>query len=160
MPERMAKLVYNSWNIRLLRSHQSGRGDDIHIPWVDDVPVEKEMEEWYADWLKRAHGDVDEEEVAVVDVDDEEDEFPLRRTFQCNDEVVERLCDEDSALVGTRRRDCHECTKPGKYREQELRRRSGSELPVPRELYTEEGYVLVMAARQAGTWVEGRVEGP
>ncbi|GBG66047.1 hypothetical protein CBR_g55390 [Chara braunii] len=161
MPERMAKLVYNNRNVRLLRSNQRGGGDDIHIPWADDVPVEKEMEEWYADWLKRVHGDVDEEEVVVVDVDDEEGEFPLRRTFQCNDEVEERLCDEeDSDLVGTRQRDWHECTKLGKYRERELRRRSGSELAVPPELYTVEGYAFAMAARQAGTWVKGRAEGP
>ncbi|GBG82980.1 hypothetical protein CBR_g36506 [Chara braunii] len=197
MPERMAKLVYKSWNVRsvasirsflgvgqalvhpspssalplakkitrstsidfaknqlLLRSIRHGGGDEIHIPWADDVPVDKEMEEWYTDWLKRVHGEVEEEEVVVADVEDEEDEFPLRRTFQCNDEVDERLCEEeDSVLVGTRERDWHECTKPGKYRERELRRRSGSELPVPQELYTEEGYALALAARRAGTWV-------
>ncbi|GBG88486.1 hypothetical protein CBR_g47956 [Chara braunii] len=65
-PERMAKLVYNSWNVRLVRSNQHGRGVNIHIPWVDDVPMVKEMEEWYADWLKRVQGDVVEEEVVVV----------------------------------------------------------------------------------------------
>ncbi|GBG61849.1 hypothetical protein CBR_g23803 [Chara braunii] len=160
MPERMAKLVYNSWNVRLLKSIRRGGGDEFHIPWADDGPVDKEMEEWYADWLKRVHGEVEEEEAVVADVKDEEDEFPLRRTFQFNDEVDERLCEEDSVLVGTRERDWHECTKPGKYRERELRRRSGSELPVPQELYTEEGYALALAARRAGTWVEGREEGP
>ncbi|GBG87440.1 hypothetical protein CBR_g45498 [Chara braunii] len=161
MPERMAKIVYNSWNVRLLKSIRRGGGDEIHIPWADDVPVDKKMEDWYADWLKRVHGEVEEEEVVVADAEDEEDEFPLRRTFQCNDEVDERLCEEeDSVLVGTRERDWHECTKLGKYRERELRRRSGSELPVPQELYTEEGYALALATRRAGTWVEGREEGP
>ncbi|GBG89145.1 hypothetical protein CBR_g48852 [Chara braunii] len=103
MPERMVKLVYNSWNVRLLRCNQHGGGDDIHIPWADDVPMEKETKEWYVDWLTRVHGDVDKGEVVVVNVDDEEDDFPLWRTFQRNDAVDERLCqEEDSVLLDKR----------------------------------------------------------
>ncbi|GBG61681.1 hypothetical protein CBR_g23197 [Chara braunii] len=159
--ERMAKLVYISWNVRLLRRNQRGEGDDIHIPWADDVPVDKEMEEWYVHWLDRVHDVVDREEVAEVECDDEGDEIPMRRTFMQNDEVDDKLVEEEETLlVGTRQRDWHECTKPGKHREQELRRRFGCQLPVPGELYIEEGYALAMEARQAGTWVQGRDEAP
>ncbi|GBG75263.1 hypothetical protein CBR_g19897 [Chara braunii] len=159
LPERMAKLVYISWNVRLLRRNQRGEGDEIHIPWADDVPVDREMEEWYVHWLDRVHDDVHREEVVEVDCDDEGDEIPMRRTFMQNDEVDDKLVEEEETLlVGTRQRDWHECTKPGKHHEQELRRRSGCQLPVPGELYTEEGYALAMEARQAGTWVQGRDE--
>ncbi|GBG67389.1 hypothetical protein CBR_g526 [Chara braunii] len=130
LPERMAKLVYISWNVRLLRRNQRGEGDEIHIPWADDVPVDREMEEWYVHWLDRVHDDVHREEVVEVDCDDEGDEIPMRRTFMQNDEVDDKLVEEEETLlVGTRQRDWHECTKPGKHREQELRRRSGCQLP-------------------------------
>ncbi|GBG76762.1 hypothetical protein CBR_g22978 [Chara braunii] len=130
-----------------------------HIPWADDVSVDKEMEEWYVRWLERVNEDV--EEFVEVDFDDDGDEIPMRRTFVRNDEVDDRLVEEEETeLVGTRQRDWHECTKPGKHREQELRRRSGCQLPEPGELYTEAGYALAMEARRAGTWVQGRDEAP
>ncbi|GBG76904.1 hypothetical protein CBR_g23118 [Chara braunii] len=105
------------------------------------------MEEWYVQWLDRIHEDFDREEVVEVDCDDEGDEIPMRRTFLRNDEVDDKLVEEEETLlVGTRQRDWHECTKPGKHCEQELRRRSGCQLPVLGELYTEEGYALAMEA--------------
>ncbi|GBG68947.1 hypothetical protein CBR_g3646 [Chara braunii] len=147
LPERMAKL--------------RGEGDDTHIPWANDVSVDKEMEEWCVRWLERVNEDVDHEEVAEVDFDDNGDEIPMRRTFVRNDEVDDRLVEEEETeLVGIRQRDWHECTKPGKHREQELRRRSGCQLPEPGELYSEAGYALTMEARRAGTWVQGRDEAP
>ncbi|GBG74075.1 hypothetical protein CBR_g17786 [Chara braunii] len=143
----------------LLRKNQCGEGDDTHIPWADDVPVDKEMEEWYVQWLDWVHKDVDCEEVVEVDCDDEGDKISMRRTFLRNDEVDDKLVEEeDTLLVGTTQRDWHECTKHGKHREQELRRKSGCQLPVLGELYTEEGYALAMEARPTGTWVQGRDE--
>ncbi|GBG71435.1 hypothetical protein CBR_g8854 [Chara braunii] len=166
LPERMAKLVYISWNVRLLRRIQRGDEDDTHIPWADDVPVDKEMEdkemeEWYVQWLERVNEDVDRKEAVEVDFDDDGDEIPMRRTFMRNDEDDDKLVEEEETeLVGTRQRDWHECTKPAKHREQELRKRSGCQLPEPGELYTEAGYALAMEARQTGTWVQGRDEAP
>ncbi|GBG63056.1 hypothetical protein CBR_g36541 [Chara braunii] len=115
--------------------------------WMGKEQPSRRKEEWYVHWLDRVHDDVDHEEVVEVDCDDEGDEIPMRRTFMRNDEVDDKLVEEEETLlVGTRQHDWHECTKPGKHREQELRRRSGCQLLVTGELYTEEGYALAMEA--------------
>ncbi|GBG65404.1 hypothetical protein CBR_g50765 [Chara braunii] len=77
-------------------------------------------------WLERVHEDVDgEEEVVEVDFDDEGDEIPMRQAFLRNDEVDDKLVEEeDTLLLGTRQRNWRKSTKSGKHREQELCRRS------------------------------------
>ncbi|GBG73860.1 hypothetical protein CBR_g17571 [Chara braunii] len=51
-----------------------------------------------------------------------------------------------------------ECTKPGRYKERELRRKSGHSQPLPSVLYTEEERAQLLKARAAGTWLHGAGE--
>ncbi|GBG87117.1 hypothetical protein CBR_g44573 [Chara braunii] len=143
LPERLGKLVYSNWNTLLSRAALRGEGGDVHIPWEDDTPVEAEIKEWYNTWIATA---IDPAAVAAdadvlaedVEVGEEDGFEPLVRTWQRNDVADDEECDEeDMALLGSLEREWHECTKPGRRRKQDLRRRSGSSLPPPSVVYTE-----------------------
>ncbi|GBG67979.1 hypothetical protein CBR_g1098 [Chara braunii] len=131
---------------------------------LDDTPVEAEIREWYNTWIETA---IDPAAVAAdadvvaedVEVGEEDGSELLMRTWQRNDVADDEECDEeDMALLGSLEREWHKCTKPGRRRKQDLRRRSGSSLPPPSVVYAEADRAAALKARLAGTWVEGRRE--
>ncbi|GBG75349.1 hypothetical protein CBR_g19982 [Chara braunii] len=130
-------------------------------PWEDDRPVQAEVEEWYNTWVATAVSNDDDAADTLYDaeVGEEDGDEPLMRTWLRNDEWDDQECEaEDIALVGSREKDWHECTKPGRYRECELRRKSGNSQPLPSVLYTEEERAQLLKARAAGTWLYGAGE--
>ncbi|GBG63453.1 hypothetical protein CBR_g38073 [Chara braunii] len=132
MPERLSKLVFNNSNTQLIRSCIRGGKEEVHIPWEDDRPVQAEVEEWYNTWVATAVSNDDDAADTLDDaeVGEEDGDEPLMRTWLRNDEWDDQECEaEDIDLVGSREKDWHECTKPGRYRERELRRKSGNSQP-------------------------------
>ncbi|GBG91781.1 hypothetical protein CBR_g53670 [Chara braunii] len=161
MPERLSKLVFNNLNTQLIRSYIRGGKEEVHIPWEDDRPVEAEVEEWYNTWVVTAVSNDDDAADTLDDaeVEEEDGDEPLTRTWLQNDEWDDQECEaEDIALVGSREKDWHECTKPGCYRERELRRKSGHLQPLLSVLYTKEERAQLLKARAAGTWLHGAGE--
>ncbi|GBG77545.1 hypothetical protein CBR_g23990 [Chara braunii] len=161
MPERLSKLVFNNWNTQLIRSYIRGGKEEVHIPWEDDPPVQAKVEEWYNTWVATAVSNDNDAADTLDDaeVGEEDGDEPLMRTWLRNGEWDDQECEtEDIALVGSREKDWHECTKPGRYRERELRRKSGNSQPLPSLLYTEEERAQLLKARAAGTWLHGAGE--
>ncbi|GBG82938.1 hypothetical protein CBR_g36465 [Chara braunii] len=54
---RLAKLVYNNWNLHLQWRQEKGAGqDDVHIPWMEDLPNAEnkaEAERFYNEWVQK-----------------------------------------------------------------------------------------------------------
>ncbi|GBG80951.1 hypothetical protein CBR_g31508 [Chara braunii] len=132
--ERLSKLVSNNWNTQLIGSYIRGSKEEVHIPWEDDQPTEAEVEEWYNTWVATTVSNDDDatDTPGDVEVEEEDEDEPLMRTWLRNDERDDQECEEkDIALVDLREKDWHECRKPDRYREHELRRKSDHSQPLP-----------------------------
>ncbi|GBG93183.1 hypothetical protein CBR_g60143 [Chara braunii] len=156
MSERLSKLVYNNWNIQLATQRERGDGEDIHIPWKDQLAT-VEVDEWYDQWAAQVREWTTDDATAAEVCVDESDDAPLERTWLHNNDEDNFADDEDDiAALGALERTWHANTKPGKHRVRELRRKSGVEEPDPTFVYTLEGRDRALKARQTGHWVEGR----
>ncbi|GBG70863.1 hypothetical protein CBR_g8163 [Chara braunii] len=127
LPERLVKLVYSNWNIQLAIRRERRETEDNNIPWKDNDLAKTEVEEWYEDWTRQVI-DGSAADAAVGEVaDDDDEDGPLVRTWQKNDEEDDLADEEDDiALLGSEQRTWHTNTKPGKHQARELRRKGKS----------------------------------
>ncbi|GBG79796.1 hypothetical protein CBR_g30058 [Chara braunii] len=167
---RLAKLVYNNWNLHLQWRQEKGAGeDDVHIPWMEDLPDAEnkaEAERYYNEWVQKVKVSTEDmaagakDDSAVIAELDDEGDLPLARRWVRNDRLDNMMDEEDDlAHIENYTNEWQFYTAPGRHRERLLRRRSGHERPDPLVEYNVEERERALRARETGDWVEGRCPG-
>ncbi|GBG68662.1 hypothetical protein CBR_g3203 [Chara braunii] len=164
---RLAKLVYYNWNLHLKWRQEKGAGqDDVHIPWMEDLPDAEnkaEAERYYNEWVQKVKESTrdmmagTEDDSAVIAELDDEGDLPLARRWLRNDRLDDMINEEDEiAHIQNYTNEGQFCTAPERHRERLLRRRSGRERADPLVEYNVEERESALRARETGDWVEGR----
>ncbi|GBG80771.1 hypothetical protein CBR_g31325 [Chara braunii] len=145
------------------RQEKGAREDDIHIPWMEDLPDaenEAEAERYYKEWVQKVKASTEDMEVGaeddtvvIAELDDEGD-LPLARRWVRNDRLDNMMDEEDDiAHIENYTNEWQFCTAPGRHRERLLRRRSWHERPDPLVEYNVEERERALRAREIGDWV-------